>query len=64
MKKLLLGLLLGVSAVSAQDLAIDPPLTKDEKRALKEMREQWEHAHMPAMTTEQEVAMIKNMRDT
>lgn len=64
MKKILFAALLGVSAVSAQDLAIDPPLTKDEKRALKDMREQWEDAHMPAMTTEQEIAMIKNMRDT
>lgn len=64
MKNFLLCLLLGVSAVSAQDLAIDPPLTKDEKRALKDMREQWEDAHMPAMTTEQEIAMIKNMRET
>lgn len=64
MNKFLLCLLLGVSAVSAQDVAIDPPLTKDEKRALKEMREQWEDAHMPAMTTEQEIAMIKNMRET
>lgn len=63
MKKFLLSLSLGVSAASAQDLAIDPPLTKDEKRALKDMREQWEDAHMPAMTAEQELAMIKNMRD-
>lgn len=63
MKKLVLGLLLGVSAVSAQDLAIDPPLTKDEMRALKDMREQWADAHMPAMTVEQELTMIKNMRD-
>ncbi len=64
MKKILLAMLLGASAVSAQDLAIDPPLTKDEKRALKDMREQWAEADMPAMTTEQEIAMIKNMRDT
>lgn len=64
MKKLLLAALLSASVVSAQDLAIDPPLTKDEKRALKDMREQWEDAGMPAMTAEQEVAMIKNMRDT
>lgn len=64
MKKVLLGLLLGASMVSAQDLAIDPPLSKDEKRALKEMREQWKDADMPAMTTDQEIAMIRNMRDT
>ncbi|MBK7044834.1 MAG: hypothetical protein IPH50_14880 [Rhodanobacteraceae bacterium] len=64
MKKILLAMLLGASAVSAQELAIDPPLTKDEKRALKDMREQWAEADMPAMTTEQEIAMIKNMRDT
>ena len=48
----------------AQDVAIDPPMTKQEKQAIKDMRKQWKEAGMPAMTPEQEVAMIQRMRDT
>src|SRR5690606_34330903 len=43
---------------------IDPPMTKQEKQAIKDMRKQWKQAGMPAMTPEQEVAMIQRMRDT
>lgn len=49
------------SVVFAMD--IDPPLTRDEEKLLIEYRKEWKDAGMPAMTAEQEVAVIKNMRD-
>lgn len=50
--------------VLAQDLVIDPPLTKQEERSLRDMRKQWKRSGMPPMTHEQEVQMILNMRET
>lgn len=63
MRFLLLAFFFLTIPTLAQELALDPPLTKQEQQALRDMRKQWKQSGMPAMTSEQETVLIQNMRD-
>jgi hypothetical protein len=49
-------------AFAASVPEVDPPLTQQELTMLKQMRAQWAGSGMPAMTPEQELALIGKMR--
>lgn len=63
MRFLILAIFLLTFPALAQEVAIDPPLTKQEQKAVRDMRKEWKRSGMPPMSAEQETAMIQNMRD-